>query len=89
MAAYESVERLIHPRDIELVWAVAAAWAIGFIGNEAIALFRIRVGREINSAALVADGYHARTDGLASLAVLIGSPLPSGQAFRLPTQLWA
>ena len=73
VAAYESVERLINPRDVELVWVVAAAGAIGFIGNEAVALFRIRVGREINSAALVADGYHARTDGLASLAVLIGA----------------
>ena len=73
VAAYQSVDRLLNPRDVELVWAVAAAGAIGFIGNEAVALFRIRVGREINSAALVADGYHARTDGLASLAVVAGA----------------
>ncbi|MDE2901802.1 MAG: cation diffusion facilitator family transporter [Chloroflexota bacterium] len=73
VAAYQSVDRLLNPQDVELVWAVAAAGAIGFIGNEAVALFRIRVGREINSAALVADGYHARTDGLASLAVVAGA----------------
>jgi cation diffusion facilitator family transporter len=52
---------------------VAAAGLIGFVGNEAVAVFRIRVGREINSAALIADGYHARTDGLTSLAVVIGA----------------
>ena len=46
---------------------------IGFIGNEAVAVFRIRVGREINSTALIADGYHARTDGLTSLAVVAGA----------------
>ena len=46
---------------------------IGFIGNEAVAVFRIRVGREINSAALIADGYHARVDGLTSLAVVGGA----------------
>ena len=73
VAAYQSVDRLLNPRDVELVWAVAVAGAIGFVGNEAVALFRIRVGREINSAALVADGYHARTDGLASLAVVAGA----------------
>jgi cation diffusion facilitator family transporter len=53
--------------------AVAVAGAIGFIGNEAVAVFRIRVGREMNSAALIADGYHARTDGLTSLAVVLGA----------------
>ena len=52
---------------------VAVAALIGFIGNEAVAVFRIRVGREIGSAALVADGYHARTDGWTSLAVLLGA----------------
>ena len=56
-----------------LLWAVAAASIVGFLGNEAVAVFRIRVGREIGSAALVADGYHARTDGWTSLAVLIGA----------------
>ena len=52
---------------------VAAAGLIGFAGNELVALYRIRVGRRIGSAALVADGLHARTDGLTSLAVVIGA----------------
>lgn len=56
-----------------LLWAVAVAGLVGFLGNEAVAVFRIRVGREISSAALVADGYHARTDGWTSLAVLLGA----------------
>ncbi len=73
LAAYQSIDRLLNPRDVEWVWVVAAAGAIGFIGNEAVALFRIRVGREINSVALVSDGYHARTDGLTSLAVFFGA----------------
>ncbi len=58
--------------DVELGW-LAVAGLIGFLGNEAVAVFRIRVGREINSAALIADGYHARTDGLTSLAVVFGA----------------
>ena len=55
------------------VQAVIAASIIGFLGNEAVAIFRIRVGQEINSAALIADGYHARVDGWTSLAVLFGA----------------
>ena len=66
-----------------MLW-VAIAGVIGFIGNEAVAVFRIRVGREINSAALIADGYHARTDGLTSLAVVAGAVGVSGSAFRSP-----
>jgi cation diffusion facilitator family transporter len=73
IAGYQSVQRLINPRDIEYVWIVAGAGAIGFLGNEAVALFRIKVGKEINSAALIADGYHARVDGFTSLAVLGGA----------------
>ncbi len=73
MAGYQSVLRLLHPRDIDYVWAVGGAGAIGFLGNELVALFRIKVGKEISSAALVADGYHARVDGLTSLAVLAGA----------------
>ena len=73
VAGYQAVERLIHPQPIGMLWAVAAASVIGFLGNEAVAVFRIRVGREIGSAALVADGYHARTDGWTSLAVLLGA----------------
>jgi len=52
---------------------VALAGLVGFLGNEAVAIFRIRVGRQINSAALVADGHHARVDGLTSLAVVAGA----------------
>ena len=73
VAGYQAVERLIHPEPIGMLWAVAVASVIGFVGNEAIAVFRIRVGREIGSVALVADGYHARTDGWTSLAVLAGA----------------
>lgn len=73
VAGYEAVQRLLHPRPVEYLGAVAAASVIGFLGNEAVAIFRIRVGREIGSAALVADGAHARVDGLTSLAVLLGA----------------
>src|SRR5215204_3252905 len=73
VAGYQAVERLISPQPVGFVWAVAVASLVGFIGNEAVALFRIRVGREIGSAPLVADGYHARTDGWTSLAVLAGA----------------
>jgi cation diffusion facilitator family transporter len=73
VAAYQAVERLINPQPVGFLWAVAAASLVGFLGNEAVAVFRIRVGREIGSAALVADGYHARTDGWTSLAVLAGA----------------
>lgn len=73
VAGYQSVDRIIHPLPIQNIWAVIVASIIGFIGNEGVALFRIRVGREIGSAALVADGYHARIDGFTSLAVLVGA----------------
>ncbi|HKH38080.1 MAG TPA: cation diffusion facilitator family transporter, partial [Rubrobacter sp.] len=73
VAGYQAVERLINPQPVGFLWAVAAASLVGFMGNEAVAVFRIRVGREIGSAALVADGYHARTDGWTSLAVLLGA----------------
>lgn len=70
VAGYESIDRFFHPRKIEYLWAVAMASLIGFLGNEAVAIFRITVGKEINSAALVADGHHARVDGFVSLGVL-------------------
>ncbi|MFG1944256.1 cation diffusion facilitator family transporter [Nonomuraea sp. NPDC048826] len=73
VAGYEAVERLLDPRDIRAVGAVAAAGVVGFLGNEWVARYRIKVGREIGSAALVADGLHARTDGFTSLAVLLGA----------------
>ena len=72
VAAYESIRKIIHPQPVIHLGWVAAAAIIGFIGNEAVAVFRIRVGREIGSAALIADGQHARVDGFTSLAVLIG-----------------
>lgn len=73
VAGYESVRRLFNPVAIEHLGWVAAAGLIGFIGNELVAIYRIRVGRRIGSAALVADGLHARTDGFTSLAVLLGA----------------
>ncbi len=73
VAAWESVNRLLGPQPIANIPVVAVAGLIGFAGNEAVALHRIRVGRSIGSAALVADGYHARTDGLTSLAVVAGA----------------
>jgi cation diffusion facilitator family transporter len=72
VAGYESINRFFHPHDISHLWAVAIASGIGFLGNEAVAIFRIRVGRRIGSAALIADGQHARIDGWTSLAVLVG-----------------
>ncbi len=68
-----AIERLLHPRDVTNLAPVAAAALAGFAGNELVARYRIRVGRKIGSAALVADGLHARTDGFSSLAVLIGA----------------
>jgi cation diffusion facilitator family transporter len=72
-ATYAAIHRLLHPEPVALLWAVMGASVIGFIGNEAVAVFRIRIGRQIGSAALVADGYHARIDGWTSLAVLVGA----------------
>ncbi len=73
IAGWEAVNRLLHPAPIEHLGWVAAAGVIGFAGNELVALYRIRIGRRIGSAALVADGLHARTDGLTSLAVVVGA----------------
>ena len=73
LAAYEAINRLVHPRTVSHLWLVGAAAVIGFLGNEIVARYRITVGRRIGSAALVADGLHARTDGLTSLAVLFGA----------------
>ncbi|MEB3177949.1 MAG: cation diffusion facilitator family transporter [Nostocaceae cyanobacterium] len=73
ITAYESVERFYHPQPLHHLGTLAIAAIVGFIGNEVVAVFRIRVGREINSAALIADGYHAMADGLVSLAVLLSA----------------
>jgi cation diffusion facilitator family transporter len=73
VAAIEAVQRLIHPQAVTSTGLVLVAGFVGFIGNEAVAAYRIRVGRRIGSAALVADGLHARTDGLASLGVVVAT----------------
>jgi cation diffusion facilitator family transporter len=73
LAAYVAIDRLIHPQKVSNLIAVAAAALVGFTGNELVARYRITVGRKIGSAALVADGLHARADGFTSLAVLIGA----------------
>ncbi len=73
VAGWQSVDRLIHPQPLQNLGWVMAAGLIGFAGNEAVAIYRIRVGRRIGSAALVADGVHARTDGFTSLAVVLGA----------------
>jgi cation diffusion facilitator family transporter len=72
-AGYEAVDRLLHPQKITDLGLVMAAAVVGAIGNELVAQYRIRVGRRIGSAALEADGIHARTDGVTSLLVLIGT----------------
>ncbi|MEU6274551.1 cation diffusion facilitator family transporter [Streptomyces populi] len=72
-AAWAAVGRLLDPEPVRHLPAVGVAALVGFAGNEWVARYRVRVGREIGSAALVADGLHARTDGFASLAVLVGA----------------
>jgi cation diffusion facilitator family transporter len=73
VTCWAAIQRLLHPAPVtHLAW-VAAAAIIGFLGNEIVARYRITVGRRIGSAALVADGLHARTDGFTSLAVLVGA----------------
>lgn len=73
IAGWESVRKFVNPEPVQYIGLVIAASIIGFIGNEAVAIYRIRVGKRIGSAALVADGQHARVDGLTSLAVLFGA----------------
>lgn len=72
VAGYESIQRLINGSSFTNLWAVALASIVGFLGNELVAIYRIRMGKKMGSAALVADGDHARLDGITSLAVLIG-----------------
>lgn len=73
LALWETYQKLVHPSPIHQVGWVMAAALVGFLGNEAVALLRIRTGRRIGSAALEADGAHARVDGLTSLGVLVGA----------------
>ncbi len=83
VALYETIQRFIHPEELTHLWVLAAAGAIGFVGNELAARVRLRAGRRLSSPALVADGNHARTDAFVSLgviasAVLVGLGLPIG-----------
>ncbi len=73
VATYESISRLLNPQPVKFLGSVISASIVGFLGNELVARFRIKIGAEIGSAALVADGYHARADGFTSLAVLFGA----------------
>ena len=81
IAAYEAIDRLLHPAEVKLLWAVAIAGVVGFVGNELVARYRITTGRAIGSGALVADGLHARADGFTSLAVVAGA---AGVALGFP-----
>lgn len=73
LAGWQAIDRLFDPQVPRHLWAVAAAGAVGAIGNEAVARYRIRIGEQIGSAALVADGLHARTDALTSLGVVVSA----------------
>jgi cation diffusion facilitator family transporter len=75
VALYETVQRFIHPEHLTHLGLVALAGAIGFAGNELAARYRLRAGRRLNSPALVADGQHARADGIVSLGVVAGAGL--------------
>ena len=70
VAAYESIDRFIHPQQLDYLWALGAAGVIGFAGNEIAARVRLRTGHRVESAALLADGAHARVDGFVSLGVV-------------------
>ncbi|MBI5414476.1 cation transporter [Candidatus Peregrinibacteria bacterium] len=73
VAAYQAIDRFFHPQTVSHLGMIIIASLVGFLGNELVAIFRIKVGKEIKSAALIADGYHARVDGWTSLAVLFGA----------------
>ena len=73
LAGWTAIDRLLDPREMTHIPWVFAAGIIGFVGNELVARYRITVGRRIGSAALVADGLHARTDGFTSLAVVLAA----------------
>ena len=73
LVGWESIQRLIEPAEISNLWLVGLAGVVGFMGNELVAIYRIRVGNEIGSQALIADGLHARTDGLTSIAVVFAA----------------
>ena len=80
VALYETIVRLIDPQPLTHLWVLAAAGVIGFVGNELAAFVRLRAGRRLESPALVADGYHARTDGYVSLGVVLSAALVAAGA---------
>jgi cation diffusion facilitator family transporter len=82
VAGFEAVDRLLHPQDLERLGALVLAGVVGFAGNEIAARVRLRAGRRLDSPALIADGQHARTDGLVSLGV-VASAATSALGFRL------
>jgi len=71
VAGVESVSRLINPNAPDHLVALAAAGAVGVVGNYLAAVVRTRAGRRLDSAALIADGAHARADALVSGAVIL------------------
>lgn len=73
VALYETIRRFIDPQELTHLWVLAAAGAIGFLGNEVAAQVRLRAGRRLSSPALIADGNHARTDGFVSLGVVVSA----------------
>ena len=75
VALYQTIDRLIHPQELSYLWALAAAGAAGFLGNEIAAQVRLRAGHRLDSPALVADGNHARIDGFVSLGVVLSAAL--------------
>jgi cation diffusion facilitator family transporter len=75
VALVETIQRFINPQELSHLWALAAAGAVGFLGNEIAAQFRLRAGKRLSSPALVADGKHARIDGYMSLGVVASAGL--------------
>jgi cation diffusion facilitator family transporter len=82
VALYETILRFIHPQALTHLWVLAAAGVIGFIGNELAAQIRLRAGRRLGSAAMTADGNHARIDGFVSLGV-VGSAIVVGLGLNI------
>lgn len=70
VAGFEAVRRIIEPQAPTDVLIYALAGVIGFAGNWLAAGVRTRAGRRLDSAALIADGAHARADAYVSLAVV-------------------
>src|SRR6266436_3407345 len=82
VALYETIRRFIHPHALTHLWVLAAAGVIGFIGNELAAQIRLRAGKRLGSAAMTADGNHARIDGFVSLGV-VGSAIVVGLGLKI------